>query len=132
MEAPFVSVKIKNPGIKFEQGTDIEFGDLKFCFANYGRTQAHILEFVEDIINNDGSVPATNLKVSGVAVFSVGDFLGALGTEQIVDELRDVLASHIQDRPQDRPKLNGHADPDDAMPRDVAAIMARLGAGLYS
>ena len=94
------------------------------------RTQAHILEFVEDI--NDGSVPATNLKVSGVAAFSVGDFLGALGTEQIVDELRDVLASHIQDRPQDRPKLNGHADPDDAMPRDVAAIMARLGAGLYS
>ena len=127
MEAPFVSVKIKSPGIKFEQGTDIEFGDLKFCFANYGRTQAHISEFVEDI--NDGSVPATNLKVSGVAVFSVGDFLGALDTEQIVDELRDVLASHIQDRPQDRPKLN---DPDDAMPRDVAAIMARLGAGLYS
>ena len=65
-------------------------------------------------------------------MFSVGDFLGALGTEQIVDELRDVLASHIQDRPQDRPKLNGHADPDDAMPRDVATIMARLGAGLYS
>ena len=112
--------------LKFEQGTDIEFGDLKFCFANYGRTQAHILEFVEDI--NDGSVLATKLKVSGVAVFSVGDFLGALDTEQIVDELRDVLASHIQDRP----KLNGHADPDDAMPRDVAAIMARLGAGLYS
>lgn len=85
------------------------------------------MEFVEDI--NDGSVPATNLKVSGAAVFSVGDFPGALGTEQIVDELRDVLTSHIQDRPQDRPKLN---DPDDAMPRDVAAIMARLGAGLYS
>ncbi len=32
----------------------------------------------------DGSVLATNLKVSGVNVFSAGDFLGAPGTEQIV------------------------------------------------
>jgi nitrite reductase (NADH) large subunit len=31
-----------------------------------------------------GSVLATNLKVSGVNVFSAGDFLGASGTEQIV------------------------------------------------
>jgi nitrite reductase (NADH) large subunit len=31
-----------------------------------------------------GSVQATNLKVSGVNVFSAGDFLGAPGTEQIV------------------------------------------------
>jgi nitrite reductase (NADH) large subunit len=31
-----------------------------------------------------GSVLATNLKVSGVNVFSAGDFLGAAGTEQIV------------------------------------------------
>ena len=31
-----------------------------------------------------GSVLATNLKVSGVSVFSAGDFLGAAGTEQIV------------------------------------------------
>jgi nitrite reductase (NADH) large subunit len=31
-----------------------------------------------------GSVIATNLKVSGVKVFSVGDFLGAPGTEAIV------------------------------------------------
>ena len=31
-----------------------------------------------------GSVLATNLKVSGVNVFSVGDFLGAEGTEEIV------------------------------------------------
>jgi nitrite reductase (NADH) large subunit len=34
-----------------------------------------------------GSVLATNLKVSGVNVFSAGDFLGAAGTEEIV--LRD-------------------------------------------
>jgi nitrite reductase (NADH) large subunit len=32
----------------------------------------------------DGSVLATNLKVSGVNVFSAGDFIGAPGTEQIV------------------------------------------------
>jgi nitrite reductase (NADH) large subunit len=31
-----------------------------------------------------GSVVATNLKVSGVGVFSAGDFLGAEGSEQIV------------------------------------------------
>ena len=31
-----------------------------------------------------GSVNGTNLKVSGVHVFSVGDFLGAPGTELIV------------------------------------------------
>jgi nitrite reductase (NADH) large subunit len=31
-----------------------------------------------------GSVLATNLKVSGVSVFSAGDFFGAAGTEQIV------------------------------------------------
>lgn len=32
----------------------------------------------------EGSVLATNLKVSGVNVFSAGDFLGGVGTEQIV------------------------------------------------
>lgn len=31
-----------------------------------------------------GSIPATNLKVTGVNVFSAGDFLGAAGTEQII------------------------------------------------
>lgn len=31
-----------------------------------------------------GSISATNLKVSGVNVFSAGDFIGAAGTEQIV------------------------------------------------
>jgi nitrite reductase (NADH) large subunit len=34
--------------------------------------------------NYPGSVLATNLKVSGVNVFSAGDFLGAPGTEQLV------------------------------------------------
>jgi nitrite reductase (NADH) large subunit len=32
----------------------------------------------------DGSVVSTNLKVSGVSVFSAGDFLGAEGSETIV------------------------------------------------
>lgn len=32
----------------------------------------------------DGSVLATNLKVSGVNVFSAGDFMGAPGTDQII------------------------------------------------
>jgi nitrite reductase (NADH) large subunit len=32
----------------------------------------------------DGSVVATNLKVSGVGVFSAGDFMGADGSEAIV------------------------------------------------
>ena len=31
-----------------------------------------------------GSVVATNLKVSGVSVFSAGDFIGAAGSEAIV------------------------------------------------
>ena len=35
-----------------------------------------------------GSVLATNLKVSGVNVFSAGDFLGAAGTEEIVLSIR--------------------------------------------
>jgi nitrite reductase (NADH) large subunit len=35
-------------------------------------------------VRYDGSVNATNLKVSGVHVFSAGDFLGAVGTEAIV------------------------------------------------
>ena len=35
-------------------------------------------------VHYHGSVNATNLKVSGVHVFSAGDFLGAAGTESIV------------------------------------------------
>lgn len=31
-----------------------------------------------------GSIPATNLKVTGVNVFSAGDFLGSEGTEQVL------------------------------------------------
>jgi len=35
-------------------------------------------------VHYPGSVNATNLKVSGVHVFSAGDFLGAGGTESII------------------------------------------------
>ena len=39
-------------------------------------------------VSYGGSVVATNLKVSGVSVFSAGDFIGADGSETIV--LNDV------------------------------------------
>lgn len=40
-----------------------------------------------DSVSYVGSIPATNLKVTGVNVFSAGDFMGAPGTERIY--LRD-------------------------------------------
>ncbi|MBS0246887.1 MAG: NAD(P)/FAD-dependent oxidoreductase [Proteobacteria bacterium] len=48
--------------------------------------QARVLaaHLAGDKVAYPGSVLATNLKVSGVNVFSAGDFLGAPGTEQIV------------------------------------------------
>ena len=48
--------------------------------------QAHVLaeRLAGRDVRYDGSVNATNLKVSGVHVFSAGDFLGAAGTESIV------------------------------------------------
>jgi nitrite reductase (NADH) large subunit len=36
------------------------------------------------VASYQGSVPATNLKVTGVNVFSTGDFLGGAGTEQVL------------------------------------------------
>ena len=42
-----------------------------------------------------GSVVATNLKVSGVSVFSAGDFIGADGSEAIV--LSDFRRRHLQE-----------------------------------
>jgi nitrite reductase (NADH) large subunit len=48
--------------------------------------QAHVLaaRLAGRDVHYAGSVNATNLKVSGVHVFSAGDFLGAEGTESIV------------------------------------------------
>jgi nitrite reductase (NADH) large subunit len=54
--------------------------------------QAHVLAryLAGGAAAYNGSVVATNLKVSGVAVFSAGDFIGADGSEAIV--LSDVRA----------------------------------------
>jgi nitrite reductase (NADH) large subunit len=48
--------------------------------------QAHVLaaRLAGRNVSYGGSVNATNLKVSGVHVFSAGDFLGTAGTESIV------------------------------------------------
>ncbi|HEV3498848.1 MAG TPA: FAD-dependent oxidoreductase [Bradyrhizobium sp.] len=48
--------------------------------------QAHVLarHLAGGATRYDGSVVATNLKVSGVSVFSAGDFIGARGSETIV------------------------------------------------
>jgi nitrite reductase (NADH) large subunit len=48
--------------------------------------QARVLaaHLAGEAVGYHGSVLATNLKVSGVNVFSAGDFLGGTGTEQVV------------------------------------------------
>jgi nitrite reductase (NADH) large subunit len=48
--------------------------------------QARVLarHLAGDAVRYNGSVVATNLKVSGVSVFSAGDFIGAEGSEAIV------------------------------------------------
>jgi nitrite reductase (NADH) large subunit len=48
--------------------------------------QARVLarHLAGDAARYNGSVVATNLKVSGVSVFSAGDFIGADGSEAIV------------------------------------------------
>jgi hypothetical protein len=48
LEAPFLIVKIDDPGIIMNAG-EPNFGELKFCIANYGRTAASVLELYEDI-----------------------------------------------------------------------------------
>lgn len=50
----------------------------------YEQARALAMHLAGEDARYPGSVLATNLKVSGVNVFSAGDFLGAPGTEQIV------------------------------------------------
>jgi len=50
----------------------------------YEQARALAVHLCGGAVSYPGSVIATNLKVSGVSVFSAGDFLGAAGTEQIV------------------------------------------------
>jgi hypothetical protein len=49
LEAPFIVVNIIEAGIDYANLRNIAFGDLKFTFANYGRSPAHILDFDERI-----------------------------------------------------------------------------------
>jgi len=50
----------------------------------YDQARALAAHLAGESVRYPGSVLATNLKVSGVKVFSAGDFLGAPGTESIV------------------------------------------------
>jgi nitrite reductase (NADH) large subunit len=50
----------------------------------YDQARALAAHLAGESVRYPGSVLATNLKVSGVNVFSAGDFLGAPGTESIV------------------------------------------------
>jgi nitrite reductase (NADH) large subunit len=50
----------------------------------YEQARVLAMHLSGESVTYSGSVLATNLKVSGVNVFSAGDFLGAPGTEQIV------------------------------------------------
>ena len=50
-----------------------------------------------------GSIPSTNLKVTGVNVFSAGDFMGAPGTEQIVFRDRGLGIAQAGDEATQRP-----------------------------
>lgn len=50
----------------------------------YEQAKVLALHLAGETASYPGSVLATNLKVSGVNVFSAGDFMGAPGTEQIV------------------------------------------------
>jgi len=73
------------PGI-FAIGECAEHRGVCYGLVEPANEQARVL--AERLSGRDvrygGSVNATNLKVSGVHVFSAGDFLGAVGTESIV------------------------------------------------
>jgi nitrite reductase (NADH) large subunit len=73
------------PGV-FAIGECAEHRDICYGLIEPANEQAHVLaaRLAGRDISYSGSVNATNLKVSGVHVFSAGDFLGATGTESIV------------------------------------------------
>ena len=70
----------------FAIGECAEHRGICYGLVEPAHEQARVL--AESLAGRDGryggSVNATNLKVSGVHVFSAGDFLGAAGTEQVV------------------------------------------------
>ncbi|MBI4367632.1 MAG: NAD(P)/FAD-dependent oxidoreductase [Deltaproteobacteria bacterium] len=70
----------------FAIGECIEHRGMCYGLVEPAYEQARVLaaHMVGDRASYSGSVLATNLKVSGVNVFSAGDFLGAPDTEQLV------------------------------------------------
>jgi nitrite reductase (NADH) large subunit len=73
------------PGI-YAVGECAEHRGLCYGLVEPAYEQANVLarRLAGETVTYPGSVLATNLKVSGVNVFSAGDFLGAAGTEEIV------------------------------------------------
>jgi nitrite reductase [NAD(P)H] large subunit len=73
------------PGI-YAIGECVEHRRVCYGLVEPAYEQASVLaaHLAGDDVHYRGSVLATNLKVSGVSVFSAGDFLGAPGTEAIV------------------------------------------------
>ena len=73
------------PGI-FALGECAEHRGICYGLVEPAYEQAHVLSrhLAGKAAAYQGSVVATNLKVSGVSVFSAGDFVGADGTEAIV------------------------------------------------
>ena len=73
------------PGV-FAIGECVEHRGQCYGLVEPGYEQASVLarRLAGEDANYPGSVLATNLKVSGVDVFSAGDFVGAPGTEPIV------------------------------------------------
>jgi nitrite reductase (NADH) large subunit len=73
------------PGI-FALGECAEHRGVCYGLVEPAYEQAHVLSrhLAGRAATYQGSVVATNLKVSGVSVFSAGDFIGADGTETIV------------------------------------------------
>jgi nitrite reductase [NAD(P)H] large subunit len=73
------------PGI-FALGECAEHRGICYGLVEPAYEQAHVLgrHLAGKAAAYQGSLVATNLKVSGVSVFSAGDFVGAEGTETIV------------------------------------------------
>jgi nitrite reductase (NADH) large subunit len=73
------------PGI-FALGECAEHRGVCYGLVEPAYEQARVLagHLAERTVNYGGSVVATNLKASGVSVFSAGDFMGAEGSEAIV------------------------------------------------
>jgi len=78
-------LRTSRPGI-YAIGECAEHRGVCYGLVEPAYEQARVLaaHLAGDKAEYAGSVLATNLKVSGVDVFSAGDFMGAPGTEQIV------------------------------------------------